>query len=183
MFPALALAVALLSHPISVLTLIVGIGIVGMAVTVAGGGPLNFGAFSTSNALALICICGSVLNTFAAGVTAGTIPAGVLTGALTCYLLSASTTPGNQTTRTAAQLYADWCAVLNVPALPLNFGWEITITQTGAGTMTVVGGTGVTTSGTMTIAQNTSRTFVATFTAVGNAPALTLTAVGTGTIS
>jgi hypothetical protein len=131
----------------------------------------------------LLALAGSIYNTFAAAVVAGTIPANVLTGALTCYLNSASTTPGNQTTRTATQLYNDWLLESGLDALPANFTWEINITQTGAGTMTVVGGTGVTITGTATIATNTTRTFVGQFTGTPTSPTFTFTSVATGTYS
>jgi hypothetical protein len=119
-------------------------------------------------------------------VTAGTIPANIVTGAMTCYLNSAATTPGNQTTRSAALLLQDLLQEFGLgglAVLPANFAWEIIITQTGAGTLTLVGGTGVTVTGTATVAQNTTRTFVGQFTGSQNAPTFTLTSVGTGSYS
>ena len=149
--------------------------------------PLStYGAFTPGAAGTLLVLSGSLYNTFAAGVTAGTIPAKIITGAMTCYLNSAATTPGNQTTRSAALLLQDLLQEFGLgglAVLPANFAWEIIITQTGAGTLTLVGGTGVTVTGTATVAQNTTRTFVGQFTGSQNAPTFTLTSVGTGSYS
>src|ERR1700690_2843639 len=148
----------------------------GMAVNPAF--PLrSLGAFTTATASEVFALAGAFYITFAASVSTGTIAANVLTGALTVYLNSAATTPGTQTTRTAAQLFADAAAqfglALTDPALSNGLQYTLVITQTGAGTLTLAGGTGVTITGTATVAQNTTRTFVvnllpaaATFTSV-----------------
>ena len=181
MTPTLAVTLAVLTHPIGLLTLL-GLGLVGMAI--ASSSPLQkFGALTIDTYQALMALAGSAYSTYAAGVTAGTIPANVVTGALTVYLNSAATTPGNQTTRTATQLYADLIAEFGFNVVPQNFTWEMTITQTGAGTLTLVGGTGVTISGTATVAQNTCRTWVCQFTGTPTTPTFTFTAVAVGTIS
>lgn len=175
---ALALCLAVFSHPVGVIALL-GLLAVGMAVSM----PLtNFGAFTPATAGLLLGL-GSILNAYAAGVTAGTIPANYITGAMTCYLNSAATTPGNQTTRTAALLYSDLLAELGVPFLPTGFTWEILITQTGANTFTLVGGTGVTIVGTATILTNTTRTYVAQFTGTPGNPTFSLTSVSVGSYS
>lgn len=177
MFPALALA--FLTHPLGIFLTIASLAIVGLALNAAG--PVTyFGAFTPSAAAQLLVLAGSLYNTFAAGVVAQTIPAGIITGTMTIYLNSASTTPGNQTTRTAVQLYADILAEFGLPSLPATFTYELIITQTGAGTMTLVGGTGVTIVGTATIAQNTTRTFIVQ---VLGPNSITITSVGTGTYS
>jgi hypothetical protein len=138
------------------LTLLGLAGLTGMAVT-------SFGAFTQSGLQQLLALAVSY-STLAAGVTAGTLPAGALTGGLTVFLNSAATTPGNQTTRTAALLFADAAAAFGVPltdpSLVNGFQYELTITQTGAGTLTLVGGTGVTINGTATVPQNTTRRWV-----------------------
>lgn len=148
-------------------------------------GPVkNFGAFTAAAVAQLLALCGTLYNTFAAGVTTGTIAANLLTGALDVFLNSAATTPGNQTTRTAAQLWADAVAqfgtAINDPAISTNgLQYSLTITQTGAGTLTLVAGTGVTIVGTATVAQNTTRQFIVNLTP----NAATFTSVGVGTYS
>jgi hypothetical protein len=139
----------------------------------------NFGTFTAAAAAQLLALFGTYYSTFAAGVVAGTIPANVLTGALDVFLASAATTPGNQTTRTAAQLWADAVAqfgtFLTDPAIQTNgLQYTLSIAQTGAGTFTLVGGTGVTIVGTATIAQNAIAQYIvnltpstATFTYIG----------------
>jgi hypothetical protein len=168
------------------LTLVASLGfgffVFGMAVNPAG--PLiSFGTFGPGIASQLIALCGTFYTTFAAGVTTGTIAANVLTGALKVVLNSAATTPGNQTTRTAANLFTDAAAQFGLsltdPALVNGLQYQLTITQTGAGTFTLVGGTGVTITGTATIAQNTTRTFVVNLTPA----AATFTSVDVGSYS
>jgi hypothetical protein len=146
-------------------------------------GPVkNFGAFTSATLAQMLALFGTLYNTLAAGVTTGVIPANVLTGALDVFLNSAATTPGNQTTRTAAQLWADAVAqfgqALNDPAIAQNgLQYTLTITQTGTNTFTLVGGTGVTIVGTATIATNTIRQFIVNLTP--NAATFTSIAVGT----
>lgn len=144
------------------------------------GPVVNFGAFTAAAFAQMLALFGTFYTTFAAGVTTGVIPANVLSGGLDVFLNSASTTPGTQTTRTAAQLWADAVAqfgvAINDPAISTNgLQYTLTILQTGAGTFTLAGGTGVTVSGTATIAQNATSVFVvnlkpnaATFTNVGS---------------
>lgn len=144
----------------------------------------SFGAFSTETFQQLLGVLGTLYTAFAAGVVAGTIAANVLTGALNVFINSAATTPGNQTTRTAAQLYADAVAQFGVALagswLPNGLTYTLTIAQTGAGTFTLVGATGVTISGaSATIAQNTSKTFAVNLTPT----AATFTEISVGSVS
>lgn len=144
-------------------------------------GPVkNFGAFTAAAFAQMLAVFGTFYSTFAAGITTGVIPAKVLSGGLDVYLNSAAITPGTQTTRTAAQLWADavdqFGPALNDPAISTNgLQYSLTIVQTGAGTFTLAGGTGVTITGTATVAQNATSVFVvnltptaATFTNVGS---------------
>lgn len=151
----LALALSVFHHPLGLLAL-ASLGAVGMSL-------INFGTFTQAGAQQLISILELQYSTFAAGVVAGTIPANVLTGGLQVFLNSAATTPGNQTTRTAAQLFSDlaaqWGLPLTDPSLAGGVSYTLKITQTGAGTLTLVGGTGVTVSGTATVPTNTTRTW------------------------
>lgn len=119
-------------------------------------------------------IPGTVLNTLNA--TVGTLAAGKVTGAQDVTLLSSNATPGAQTVRTAAQMFAD------TPNAFVGFSWALRITNTGAGTLTLTADAGptVTLTGTMTVLQNTFRDFVCTFT---SATAATITTTGTGTYS
>lgn len=179
----LALLAAFLAHPIGLgigmAVAALSIGLVGMAVN-ATGPVVNFGAFTAAAFAQMLALFGTQYSAYAAGVVAGTIPANVLTGGLDVFLNSASTTPGNQTTRTAAQLWADavaqFGAALNDPAISTNgLQYSLTIVQTGAGTLTLVGGTGVTIVGTATTANAATSVYVvnlkpnaATFTFVGS---------------
>jgi hypothetical protein len=143
----------------------------------------NLGAFTLATLSQILNSIDSLYSTLAAAVTTGAIPANVLTGGLNVFLNSAATTPGNQTTRTAAQLWQDlqnqWGIPLSDPSFANGLTYYLQITQTGSGTLTLVGGTGVTITGTATIPQNTTREF-----AVNLQPtAATFTAIGTGTYS
>jgi hypothetical protein len=111
---------------------------------------------------------------FSQNTTAGATTAAVgdLTGANSVNLQITAVGAANYTTRTAAQMIAD------MPNVLIGFSWEITIQNTSGGTVTVVGGTGVTVTGTATIANATARKFVATYTAAG---AITLQSIGTMT--
>ena len=91
----LALLSAFLAHPLGV-AIVLGLLAIGMAVSVP---MVQFGAFTKPAAGIILTLAGTLYNTFAAGITTGTIPVNVVTGAGTCYLNSAATTPGNQTTR------------------------------------------------------------------------------------
>lgn len=148
-------------------------------------GPVkNFGAFTFAVLAQMLALFGTFYSTLAAGVTTGTLAANLLTGGLDIFLNSSATTPGTQTTRTAAQLWADAKAqfgdALADPAISTNgLQYSLNILQTGAGTLTLAGGTGVTITGTATIAQNTTRQFIVNLTP----NAATFTSVGTGTYS
>ena len=108
-------------------------------------------------------------------VTAGTLAAGVITGAGVVTVLSTNATPGNQTTRTATQMFAD---AGNVQP---GDSYILRIFNSGAGTLTLLAGAGVTLgSGTYTVATNTCRDFVVTYT---TATALTIQTTGLGTWS
>jgi hypothetical protein len=179
----LALFVASLAHPVGFGLALLALLAVGLAVNPSE--PLeNTGAFTFGTAAQLLALCGTYYTTFAAGVVAGTIPANVLTGGLDVFLDSAATTPGAQTTRTAAQLWADAVAqfgsFLNDPAIQTNgLQYTLTIKQTGAGTLTLTAGTGVTITGTATVATGTIRQFVVNLTPT----VATFTSVAVGTYS
>jgi hypothetical protein len=177
----LALLAAFFAHPLAWLLGIAALGVIGLAVN-ATGPVVNFGAFTYGTLSQMLAVFGTQYNTFAAGITTGVIPANVLTGALDVFLVSAATTPGNQTTRTAVQLFADAAAQFGVsltdPALINGLQYTLTISQSGANTFTLVGGTGVTIVGTATIATNTNRQFVVNLTPT----AATFTSVAAGDI-
>jgi hypothetical protein len=105
-------------------------------------------------------------------VTAGTLAQHDITGAQFVSLLSTNATPGNQTTRTATEMIADMGG-------GTGGSYALKITNSGAGTFTLVAGAGVTLTGTMTVATNTWREFVVT---VNSATTLTIQSIGTGTI-
>lgn len=171
----LALALSFFSHPVGLLATLAAFGVFGTL--------LNFGTFTQGGAQQLVSVLDAMYSTFAAGVVAGTIPANILTGGLAVYLNSAATTPGNQTTRTAAQLFADlaaqWNLPLTDPQLQGGIFYTLKITQTGAGTLTLVGGTGVTVSGTATVPTNTTRTWLVKL----QPTTATFTPIETGTYS
>lgn len=147
--------------------------------TVNAAGPqVNLGAFSQQAYQQNLGLCGSLYNTLSA--TAGTIAAGIITGALSVFAVFTNAVPGTQTTRTAAQLYADLLLAFGATALPTTLTYDLQITNTGAGTLTLAGGTGVTVTGTATIAQNTTRQFVVQVT---SPTTVVITSVGTGTYS
>lgn len=106
-----------------------------------------------------------------AALAAGTLAAGLITGSEFTVLQNTGATPGNQTTRTAAQMFADF------PFARAGLSYVLRVVNTGAGTMTLVGGTGVTVSGTATIATNTFRDYVVTFV---SPTAVTIQSVGSG---
>ena len=107
--------------------------------------------------------------------TVGTIPAAVITGGSDVTMITTNATPGTQTTRTAAQLFADDTAA------SIGWGYVLTICNSGAGTLTLAGGTGVTISGTATVATNTSRFFTVVYGGTNAAPTVTITNTGVGT--
>jgi hypothetical protein len=107
--------------------------------------------------------------------TAGTLGAGVITGAENVYVLSTNATPGTQTTRTATQMFGD------IPNCAVGFTYTLRITNSGAGTLTLGAGSGVTLgSGTYTVPTNTFRDFTVNFT---SATACTIQTTGVGTWS
>ena len=79
----------------------------------------------------------------------------------------------NLTTRTATQMVADG-------AYNVGDSYVLEITNTSAGTTTLVAGTGVTLTGTMTLAINTTRRFNVL---VNTSTTMTIQSTGTGTIS
>lgn len=88
-----------------------------------------------------------------------TFAAGNLTGAaFTCYT-NTGTTPGTLTTRTAAQMFADFSGAV------VGMSYMLRISNAVASnTLTLAGGTGVTLSGTTTVGPNLARDYVVTFT-------------------
>lgn len=117
------------------------------------------------------------LGALAAGVTAGTLAANLITGGPFVVLNSAATTPGAQTTRSAVLMYAD-----DPTAYP-GQAYVLRICQSGAGTMTLTAGAGVTVTGTATIATTTFRDFLVQYAGTPTAPTMTFTNVGTGTFT
>ena len=107
-----------------------------------------------------------------ATVGAQTAAAGDLTGALNVTANYSALGGGNLTTRTAAQMIAD-------AGLVIGQSYEMAILNPGAGTITLLGGTGVTVNGTATIATATARWFVVTVT---GAAAMTFQNAGSGTV-
>lgn len=108
------------------------------------------------------------------------LPAGAITGAQDVVLINTTATPGTQTTRTAAQMYADLVSQLGfLPAA--GFQWFLTIVHQGAGTLTLAAGTGVTLgTGTNSVATTGNRTYLCTLTGGQNAPAITIQTTGSG---
>ena len=107
--------------------------------------------------------------------TAGVIPAGIITGGDFITILQTNATPGTQTTRSAQQLYAE-----DPTAFP-NQRFVVRICNSGAGTLTLAGGAGVTVTGTATVATTTFRDFHCVYGGTQFAPTLTMTNIGTGT--
>lgn len=108
-------------------------------------------------------------------VTVGTLAAGVITGSGDVMVLSTNAAPGNQTTRTATQMFAD---AGNVQP---GDSYSLRIANSGAGTLTLLAGSGVTFgSGTYTVPTNTFRDFIVTYT---SAVALSIQTMGVGTWS
>lgn len=106
------------------------------------------------------------------------LPIGAITGALDVILINTANAPGTQTTRTAAQLYADITAALGFA--PQNgFVYFLSIVHGGTGTLTLAGGTGVTLSsavaGNTSIATLTQRDYVVT---IVNPTTITIVATG-----
>ena len=110
-------------------------------------------------------------------VTAGTLSAGDITGGALVVLISSNATPGTQTTRTAAQMYAD-----DPTAFPGQV-YQLRIANSGAGTLTLAAGSGVTLTGTMTVATTTFRDFTVVYGGTFDAPTVTITNIGLGTFT
>jgi hypothetical protein len=107
-------------------------------------------------------------------VTTGALAANLITGAQFTHLTSTNATPGNQQSRTAAQMVSD-----SVNVLPGD-AYHLRITQTGTNAFTLTTNTGMTLTGTMTVALNTFRDFVVTYVSLA---AVTIQSIGTGTYS
>lgn len=108
--------------------------------------------------------------------TTGTIPANIINGGEVVVCIQTNSTPGTQTTRTAAQLYAD------DPVAWIGGGYLLRVANnSGSGTMTLAGGTGVTVTGTATIANGVFRDYLVTYGGTDAAPTVTFTNVGSGT--
>lgn len=97
-----------------------------------------------------------------------------LSGADICYYINTNAAPGTLTTRNASQLFGDDAFAR------VGRTWTVVIGNTGAGTLTLAAGANVTINGTLTILTGTTRTFQCVY---GTASAVTMTSVGTGTIS
>lgn len=107
--------------------------------------------------------------------TTGTIPANIITGGVYVFCITTNATPGTQTTRTAVQMFAD-----DPTAYP-GQAYVLRIANSGAGTLTLAGGSGVTVTGTATVATTTFRDFVVQYGGTAAAPTVTITNVGLGT--
>lgn len=107
-------------------------------------------------------------------VTTGTLAAGNLTGANHVALTSTNATPGAQTVRTAAQMFAD------TPTAVVGQTWRLRIINAGAGTFTLTadGGATVTLTGHVAILTNTWVDYHCVFT---SATAATFQSIGAGT--
>lgn len=108
-------------------------------------------------------------------VTVGTLSAGDITGGSFVTLISTNATPGTQTTRTALQMYGD------DPTSTPTQSYFLRICNSGAGTLTLAAGTGVTCTGTMTVATGTYRDFTVVYGGTPGAPTVTITNIGLGT--
>jgi hypothetical protein len=112
-----------------------------------------------------------------AALAAGTLAAGLITGAEECILQNTGATPGAQTVRTAAQMLAD------TPGGYVGLSTKFRIVNTGAGTLTLTADGGATVTLAATGAHNAVLTntwvdYVLTF---NTATTATIQAVGAGT--
>lgn len=107
-------------------------------------------------------------------VTVGTLSAGDITGGRDCTLITTNAVPGTQTTRSAAQMYAD------DPAASPGYGYNLRVCNSGAGTITLAGGTGVTITGTATVATTIFRDYHVLYGGTPGAPTVTMTMRGSG---
>jgi hypothetical protein len=144
----------------------------GVGVTVTGGttiaGSGGFGrylvTYTAASTVTVVFIGGaspsvSEAQFTTAALSVGTLAAGAITGAAFTVLQNTGATPAAQTTRTAAQMLADFVGA------SVGFTYILRIVNTGAGTLTLTGGggTGVTVTGTATVAQNVFRDYLVTF--------------------
>ena len=108
-----------------------------------------------------------------AALAAGTLAAGLITGAAMVVLQNTGATPGAQTVRTAAQMLADF------PQARVGDSYILRIVNTGAGTLTLTADAGptVTITGTATVAQNVFRDYIVTF---NTATTATIQSIGSG---
>ena len=107
--------------------------------------------------------------------SSATATAGDLTGAGFVTAANTGATPGSLTTRTAAQMFADFAN------MPIGGAYKLRIVNAqGTGTLTLAAGSGVTLTGTMTVAANTFRDFNVTF---NSATTLTIQNEAVGTFS
>lgn len=156
-----------------------GVTIVGDTVVPANCSAAYRVVWTGSNTITMTQLNLSALNMMPAAslvslnATTGTLPAGALTGADAVYLVSTNATPGTQTTRTAAQMFAD------TPNAKTGLAWRVRIQNTGAGTFTLAADASVTLSGGHNaILTNTWVDYFCQFT---SPTAMTMTAVGAGT--
>ena len=113
---------------------------------------------------------------YALNATVGVLPQGAITGGAFVPLISSNGTPGTQTTRTAAQMFAD------DPLAYIGWGYVLRICNGGgSGTLTLGAGSGVTLTGTMTVANATYRDFAVIYSGTEASPAVTITNIGLGT--
>jgi hypothetical protein len=108
-----------------------------------------------------------------AALAAGTLAAGLITGAAFTVLTNTGGTPGAQTVRTAAQMLADFSQAR------VGMSYMLRIVNTGAGTLTLTADAGptVTITGHAAVATNTFVDYVVTF---NTATTATIQSVGSG---
>ncbi len=103
-----------------------------------------------------------------AALSSSTATATQLSGSALCILNNSANNPLTLTTRTAAQMVADF-------SLALGYTWLILLVNGQAtGTLTLAGDTGVTIVGTATVVPITARLYVAKVTLVST-PAISIT--------
>ena len=107
--------------------------------------------------------------------TTGTLPAAAITGGDVVTMITSNAAPGTQTTRTALQMFGD-----DPNAYP-GGTYLLRICNSGAGTLTLAGGSNVTVTGTATVATTTFRDFCVQYLGTAAAPTVTITNIGTGT--
>lgn len=107
-----------------------------------------------------------------AALAAGTLAAGLITGAAFTVLQNTGATPGAQTTRTATQMLADFSAAR------IGLSYILRIVNTGAGTLTLTADASVTLTGHAAILTNTFVDYVVTFLTATTA---SIQSVGAGT--